>query len=1139
MCGGGGGERAVERMSKTKESLALMSIIGLCAAISVLAQPTPTIPFVIYGYVFYEDGSECKNPMINITNLNSGAEWQAETNESSNYYQLVLVNGTDVNASEMLQFEVKNHDESQLNITSHKVTLEEINNGGIFNFNVMLEIPEAPTALTFDTGKLANPYPSISGTHNGTITPYVTIYNVSKLYTYPCPGTGGHTEYVAFYHDPNRTEKITEGQWNGYASDWHNVSFSPFTMYADHTYYYTIKTGSYPQIHHAPVVEAKGGMGIINCTSFVDANGRSYTNWIPAIRLVGEKVNLVTVETDKKVYEQGESVNITVRNGLNYGIVLWAGSGCEGTVFFVQKFDNNTWTTLATQCGSCMRIISDSVGPMSSKMYDWDQKVYTVFTPTHWCECDSAQQVSEGTYRIKIIYRYNGGKKGPIYDEAYSDDFTIVAGRGNSTSINNNDTPGNASEYQILLKSRQLVPEPGIDPGLESELWGMADAGVERAHVLVQFYDIPNTSERAVLYKDFGVELQAYIPNNTWFAAIPCGLISDIVALPNVRWVGKILPDDKIAPRIRLYGVGSWAVNPDGTVNLLVTFFDDVSNDEATQVIEKYGIVVAEPSPWGGNVWTITMNESDITAFASEDAVKWIQEVAPPPTVYNNGSRAAVGANMAQAPPYNLKGAGVVIAEWDGGWADWNHNDLAGRVTVGDTGSYIDYHATHVAGTAMGNGTNSAGLLRGMAPEANLVTYEWPYSINELDSETNDAIVNYSAVISTNSWGRYIGSNCDLYGDYDDWSQNYDWIVDGKLGNPITIVFAAGNEENNPWCQGSYPYPHPWGRIPAFAQTAKNTIVVGATYSDTNEHTCFSSRGPTDDGRIKPDVSAPGDEANDNPDEPCGYGDMIRSTIPGNEYDEMAGTSMAAPAVSGCVALIYQDYRSTHSGANPTPATIKALLIHTAEDLGNASPDYTYGWGLINVTAAADVVRADNNPYQTIFEEVISHGQVDTYDVSVPAGSELRATLVWTDEKGEPGAAKELVNDLDITITNDGTTYYPWLLDPDNPGSPATTGVDSINNVEQVVTDVSTGGVYTITVTGTSVPNGPQPYSLIISKGIPTPPPPSADILIVDDDQGANYETYYKKALHANGYNYSYCSSPPDASVLLNYSVVI
>ena len=181
------------------------------------------------------------------------------------------------------------------------VTSEDINRGnrgGIFDPNITREAQEVPTALTFDTGKTANPYLSISGTHNGSITPYETIYNVSTLYTYPCPGTGGHTEYVAFYYDPNRTEKITEGHWNGYDSDWYNISFSSFTMLANHTYYYTLKTGSYPQIHHAPVVEAEEERGIINCTSFVDANGRSYTNWIPAIRLIGESANSAEVQDE-------------------------------------------------------------------------------------------------------------------------------------------------------------------------------------------------------------------------------------------------------------------------------------------------------------------------------------------------------------------------------------------------------------------------------------------------------------------------------------------------------------------------------------------------------------------------------------------------------------------------------------------------------------------------------------------------------------------------------------------------------------------------------------------------------------------------------------------------------------------------
>ena len=381
---------------------------------------------MINGYVFYEDGSECKNPLINITNLNSGAEWQVETNESSNYYQLVLVNGTDVNASEMLLFDVKSHDESQLNITPRNVTSEDINRGGIFDFNITLEVPHVLSF--FDTGKPANPYPSIFGTHNGTITPYVTIYNVSTLYMYSCEGTGGHTEYVAFYYDPNRTEKITEGHWNGYTSDCHNVSFPAFTMFANHTYYYTIKTGSYPQIHHAPAVEAKGGMGIFNCTLFVDANGRSYTNWIPAIRLEGEKVNLVTVETNKTVYEQGEPVNITVRNGLNYGISIGFEGGCHGTVFRVQKFDNDTWTTLTTVCGYCLKCISDYFDPLSSKMYEWNQTVYA--DPAN---CGSLQQVLDGTYRIKIKYRYDNATEFSIYGAAYSNDFTITGGTGDST----------------------------------------------------------------------------------------------------------------------------------------------------------------------------------------------------------------------------------------------------------------------------------------------------------------------------------------------------------------------------------------------------------------------------------------------------------------------------------------------------------------------------------------------------------------------------------------------------------------------------------------------------------------------------------------------------------------------------------
>ena len=137
------------------------------------------------------------------------------------------------------------------------------------------------TENLLDTGESANPYPSICGIHNGTITPNQTI-NVSQLYTYPCEGTGGHTEYAAFYYTNGTL--IAEAYWHGYAGDWHNLSFNtPFTLEAGKEYDYTICTGSYPQIIHESPFIATGGT--IACDKFIDANGWIYYDWIPAIRL--------------------------------------------------------------------------------------------------------------------------------------------------------------------------------------------------------------------------------------------------------------------------------------------------------------------------------------------------------------------------------------------------------------------------------------------------------------------------------------------------------------------------------------------------------------------------------------------------------------------------------------------------------------------------------------------------------------------------------------------------------------------------------------------------------------------------------------------------------------------------------------
>ena len=239
----------------------------------------PPGPFLIYGYVFY-DSSDCNNPHVNITNLNTSNKWAAKTSATSNYYQLMLANGTDIIAGDVLQFEVTSPDGSQSNVINHTITQDGINNGGLFNFNITLE---AKLGI-FDTEAPSNPYPSIMGVHNGTIKPNQTIV-VNRLYTYACPGTGGHTEYARIWG--NGVD--AHANWSGYAGDWHNLTFNTtFTLEPGKEYNYTIRTGSYPQIiHHHGEYSATGGK--IICDEFTDANGKKYTGWIPAIKLWREE----------------------------------------------------------------------------------------------------------------------------------------------------------------------------------------------------------------------------------------------------------------------------------------------------------------------------------------------------------------------------------------------------------------------------------------------------------------------------------------------------------------------------------------------------------------------------------------------------------------------------------------------------------------------------------------------------------------------------------------------------------------------------------------------------------------------------------------------------------------------------------
>ncbi|HID19449.1 MAG TPA: hypothetical protein EYP28_00690 [Methanophagales archaeon] len=249
------------------------------------------------------------------------------------------------------------------------------------------------------------------------------------------------------------------------------------------------------------------------------------------------------------------------------------------------------------------------------------------------------------------------------------------------------------------------------------------------------------------------------------------------------------MPEDKISPYIRKYGVGEWAKNPDGTVNLTILFFKDISLDEAEQAISNYGKVIGKSALINGLI--VAVPENSLENIAQEEIVQWINQVPPPPKTCNDGSRAAISVDTVQAPPYNLDGTSVIAGQWDSGWVDTTHDDLKGRVTIGDTGSSTGDHATHVAGTMLGNGTLSelaggtALQWRGMATKATVISYEWWNDVAELDDEYDEAINTYEIDLSQNSWGFTWNIGGDNYGHYSDFDVAIDAVIRGNKGKPI------------------------------------------------------------------------------------------------------------------------------------------------------------------------------------------------------------------------------------------------------------------------------------------------------------------------------------------------------------------
>lgn len=516
-------------------------------------------------------------------------------------------------------------------------------------------------------------------------------------------------------------------------------------------------------------------------------------------------------------------------------------------------------------------------------------------------------------------------------------------------------------------------------------------------------------------------------------------------------------------------------------------------------------------------------------------------------TTVNATAAISTGANLLRVSPYSLSGSGVTIGMWDGGSGRATHQEFGTRMVVKDGSASVD-HATHVGGTLIASGVVASA--RGMADAAVVDSYDWNSDLTEMTNRGATAAGQEATRIylSNHSYGYISGWNFvgntgnparrwewygsgtaqtsieDDFGRYNTFSRDVDSLA---FNAPYYLIFqSAGNERTDNPADGevvalspgsttvvTYDSAlHPRGdgsfrggfESLGFRAVAKNVITVGATTDAVSgglrapanaTMTTFSSWGPTDDGRIKPDVVA--------------NGDGLYSSLNGSNtaYGTYSGTSMSTPNACGSAALLVQQYGQLFPGQAMRAASLKGLLIHTADDRGNAGPDYTFGWGLVNVKAAADLLvdHATNPNRIRLTENQISTTITSrTHPFLWDGVSPIRATLSWTDPAGAATSTSDLrtsrlINNLQLKlIAPNGSEFLPFVMPfvgtwtEASMSQPATTGINNTDNVEQVfVSSPALPGTWTAVVSYSgTLANNQQNYSLLVSGSSSEPPPP-------------------------------------------------
>jgi hypothetical protein len=420
-----------------------------------------------------------------------------------------------------------------------------------------------------------------------------------------------------------------------------------------------------------------------------------------------------------------------------------------------------------------------------------------------------------------------------------------------------------------------------------------------------------------------------------------------------------------------------------------------------------------------------------------------------------------------------LTGKGAEVGIWDAGAVRDNHQELTGRVFQWDQALEVNAHATEVSSVLLAQGIKSE--VRGMLPEGQGRVYDWHSDRLEV-AEAAEAGLR----LSNHSYGIKSENVPDWYfGCYITASRDWDALM--YAAPHYLLVNAAGNSRglghNSEPLFGSSQ--EGFDELLGFS-VSKNSLTVGSANLNWSDNTAvsaipnsYSSIGPTDDGRIKPDLVSDGT--------------LLETATSANPqaYTLVSGTSMAAPAVSGGL-LQLQEYSLSLGNPALSAASLKGLALHTATEIGAAGPEIETGWGAFNALTAIHFLQQQN--YSSRLEEgVLNQGDELRYTIEAREIGPLKISLSWTDP---PGEAKRLnaneptpvlVNDLDIRLYKEGQQYDPWVIRLSDPGANAHTGDNRVDPYEQIVVIGAQGNYELVIKHKGELKDQQQVYSLLIS----------------------------------------------------------